>query len=434
MRQQRVSKFWHDERGGLALAFGLALPVLLLGAGAMMEYASLTSRRAQLQQAADTGALTAARELSLANADDTRVVSVAKSAALSSLAGGQHEGSAATVGASVMDKRSGVQVVVNETVVNLMGKVMSLPSSELEARATAKLSGGGRLCVLTLDPNAGAAIRLDTASKLTANGCSVQSNSTDKKSIQVRDSGFLLAERICSSGGYEGRVGANVSPTPLTDCPPIKDPLASRPPPPVPASCDNGSLVPLLPRKINGGNRTLDPGTYCGGLIVTNGANVTLREGTYIFNQGPLVVDKGSTLAGDYVGFYFNGDLATMKFDFDSIINLSAPKTGTMAGLLDLQRSEGDPRQQVQDLQRQRAPPPRHDLPAAGRPLRRRQQADRRPVRLHRHRRPHDRAPIRPEPRAQRQLRRDRRSGAAGRRADRLERRALAIAASRPPP
>ena len=108
MRRQRVSKFWHDERGGLALAFGLALPVLLLGAGAMMEYASLTSRRAQLQQAADTGALTAARELSLANADDTRVVSVAKSAALASLAGGQREGSAATVGASVMDKRSGV--------------------------------------------------------------------------------------------------------------------------------------------------------------------------------------------------------------------------------------------------------------------------------------------------------------------------------------
>ena len=102
----------------------------------------------------------------------------------------------------------------------------------------------------------------------------------------------------------------------------------------MPASCDNGSLVPLLPRKIIGGTRTLDPGTYCGGLIVTNGANVTLREGTYIFNQGPLVVDKGSTLAGDYVGFYFNGDLATMKFDFDSIINLSAPKTGTMAGLL----------------------------------------------------------------------------------------------------
>ena len=54
MGQQRVSKFWRDERGGLALAFGLALPVLLLGAGAMMEYASLTSRRAQLQQAADT--------------------------------------------------------------------------------------------------------------------------------------------------------------------------------------------------------------------------------------------------------------------------------------------------------------------------------------------------------------------------------------------
>jgi hypothetical protein len=97
---------------------------------------------------------------------------------------------------------------------------------------------------------------------------------------------------------------------------------------------DNGSLVPLVPRKIDGGTRTLDPGTYCGGLIITNKANVTLRDGTYIMNQGPLIVDKGSSLTGDYVGFYFKGDLATLKFDFDSVISLSAPKVGAMAGLL----------------------------------------------------------------------------------------------------
>jgi hypothetical protein len=331
---RRRHPFRQDERGGVAIFFGFALPVLLVGAGAAVEYASLAHRRAQLQKAADTAALSAARELSLANADDTRVISVAKAAALASLAGGKQDGSAAAVAGQVLEKRSGVEVTIAETVTNIMGKVLSLPSSELQVRAAAKLTGGGRLCVLALDPAASAAIRLDASSKLTANGCSVQSNSKSQKSIQARDYSLLVAEKICSSGGYDGRTGVNISPAPLTDCPQISDPLANRPPPSFSEVCANGSLGPIAPRTISAQTKTLDPGTYCGGLIITKGSNVTLREGTYVMNQGPLIVEKGSTLTGEYVGFYFNGDLATLQFDFDSTISLSAPKTGAMAGLL----------------------------------------------------------------------------------------------------
>jgi hypothetical protein len=333
---RRRHGFRHNERGGVAIFFGFALPVLLVGAGAALEYASLTQRRAQLQRAADTAALTAARELSLANADDTRVNSVAKAAALASLSTGKQDGSSATVASQILEKRSGVEVTIAETVTNIMGKVLSLPSSELRVRAGAKLTGGGRLCVLALDPSASAAIRLDASSKLTANGCSVQSNSTSQKSIQARDYSFLLAEKICSAGGYDGRTGVNISPAPVTDCPQISDPLANRPPPSISAACVPGSsLNPLLPRTISGGPpQTLDPGAYCGGLVITKNATVTLREGTYVMNQGPLIVEKGSTLIGDYVGFYFNGDLATLKFDFDSTVSLSAPKIGAMVGLL----------------------------------------------------------------------------------------------------
>ena len=77
MIRRRRSEFGRDQRGGVAIFFGFALPVLLVGAGAAVEYASLTHRRGQLQKAADTAALTAARELTLANADDARVKSVA---------------------------------------------------------------------------------------------------------------------------------------------------------------------------------------------------------------------------------------------------------------------------------------------------------------------------------------------------------------------
>jgi hypothetical protein len=87
MNRRRRSRFSRDQRGGVAIFFGFALPVLLVGAGAALEYASLAQRRAQLQKAADTAALTAARELTLANADDARVKSVAQAAAIASLKG-----------------------------------------------------------------------------------------------------------------------------------------------------------------------------------------------------------------------------------------------------------------------------------------------------------------------------------------------------------
>ena len=113
----------------------------------------------------------------------------------------------------------------------------------------------------------------------------------------------------------------------------MADPLASRSPPVV-GGCDYGSLMPPLPKVVDGGTVTLNPGTYCGGLVLTKGANVTLAQGTYVINQGPLIVDKGASLTGDYVGFFLKGDLATFSFDFDSTVSLSAPKTGAMAGLL----------------------------------------------------------------------------------------------------
>lgn len=335
MNRRRRSRFSRDQRGGVAIFFGFALPVLLVGAGAALEYASLAQRRAQLQKAADTAALTAARELTLANADDARVKSVAQAAAIASLTEGRPGGTSATVAAEVLDKRAGVRVTINETVSNIFGKVLTLPESELEVRAGAKLSGGGRLCVMVLDPSKGQALRLDQDAKLTANGCSVQSNSNDKRGISAREYSFLTAERICSAGGYEGRPGANISPQPLTDCPPIADPLAKRGTPTV-GGCHHGSLVPLLPKVIEGPgpHPPLTPGTYCGGLVITKGANVTLSQGEYIINQGPLIVEKGSTLTGEYVGFFLKGDLATLNFKSDTTISLSAPKTGLMAGLL----------------------------------------------------------------------------------------------------
>jgi len=78
----------------------------------------------------------------------------------------------------------------------------------------------------------------------------------------------------------------------------------------------------------------LQPGVYCRGLKITNGAEVTLARGIYTIKDGPLIVDRGATLQGTDVAIYLKGNGANLTFDTASTIALSAPKDGPLAGFL----------------------------------------------------------------------------------------------------
>ncbi|ESR25661.1 VWA domain-containing protein [Lutibaculum baratangense] len=115
---------------------------------------------------------------------------------------------------------------------------------------------------------------------------------------------------------------------------------------------------------------TLSPGTYCGGLHIHRDAVVHLMPGVYVIKDGPLIVgpggpvckggenddddddddegegchrlEHGATLKGDNVAFYFTGDLgknpvygdSMMRFEPASVVEISAPKDGPLAGIL----------------------------------------------------------------------------------------------------
>jgi hypothetical protein len=131
----------------------------------------------------------------------------------------------------------------------------------------------------------------------------------------------------CTSGGFVLTVGANYSPRPTTDCPALPDPLKYRPEPSV-GPCDHTNTV------VSGVSQTLSPGVYCGGLKLTNGADVKLSAGIFIIKDGPLTVDRGASIAGTETGFYLKGVGANLTFDADSTVSLSAPKDGLLAGIL----------------------------------------------------------------------------------------------------
>jgi hypothetical protein len=313
-----LSRLRGDQGGGVALVFGLVLPITIAVVAAAIDYGLLAHRRMQLQNAADSGALAAARELSLAAQKTAGTADLARSIVLSSVANSR--------GLSVQSQvvGNGVEVTVREVVHHAFGAILGPSTSDLEVKSVARISNT-RLCLLALESEKDKAIDMNKSARLTALRCSVFSNSKNKAGIVVEDSARVDAETVCSAGGIKGN--GNFATPPIVDCPPIADPLAGRSPPKV-GGCGYNKT------EIKGGTKQLQPGVYCGGLKITDGAKVTLAPGIYIIQGGKLIVEKGGWLEGEDVGFFLAGKDSNFQFAFDSTIDLAAPKTGEMAGIL----------------------------------------------------------------------------------------------------
>jgi Flp pilus assembly protein TadG len=327
---KRQARRWvADEAASTFTMFALAVPIIITAVGAAVDYSIAGSTRAKMQTIADSAALAAARELQLARTNPTAVSAVATNIINGSLP-------SVTSSVNVDTTAMTVQVVVRKQYTPITGVLLSKGPIPLSVSSTAKMSGSMPLCLLGLSPSAPETIGLEANAVMTATGCLVQSNSTSKFALKSQNSAVLTAGMICSVGGKLNATSASFSPSPTTGCPVLADPLSSRTPPPV-GACN------YLAKIIDGINQTLQPGTYCGGLIVTNKANVTLSPGIFVIKDGPLVVDGGASFSGNGVGIYLTGIAANLTFDSDTTISLSAATSGPLAGILIFDDPSGAP-------------------------------------------------------------------------------------------
>jgi Flp pilus assembly protein TadG len=320
MRGRNLRDLAGDRSGAIIVKFALFSPILFAAVAAAVDYSSLEARRTEFQAAADSAALASVRELSLANHDASGVQSVAQSVVMAKL---RRPGAAVVAARQTSD--TSVQVVVSERITNAMGRILNHPQTDVRARAVARISAT-KICMVALEPQKPNALWLNNNSRLTAQACSVFSDSINKSGIKAGDNAQVVADLVCSSGGVSGKKGHFSNP-PVTDCPPVPDPLAARNPPAV-GACDFTKV------EIKGGVQTLTPGVYCGGLKITQNAAVSLMPGIYIVQGGKFTVDHGASLEGKDVGFYLAGKDSSFELGYDSIISLAAPKTGELAGLL----------------------------------------------------------------------------------------------------
>src|SRR5262245_4442571 len=315
-----LRRLGRDETAATAVIFALALPVVLGTAGIAVDYSVAAATRSKMQAVADAAAINSARGLQMARATKETVAAAAETYVKSEM-------SDVAVKALVDDKALTVNVTIEKDVGMTIGKYVWGGKVHLRTSATAKLNASLPLCLLALDPKAAATLSLEKSASLTATGCMVYSDSKHPGGLQAKDNAVLNAALTCTTGGKAKTNGSRITPEPVTDCPVLEDPLAGHPVP-------DSSVCTYTNKVIKGGTQLLRPGVYCGGLKITEGADVGLARGIYIIKDGPLIVDKGAVMAGLDVAIYLKGNGANLTFDANSTIALSAPKDGPLAGFL----------------------------------------------------------------------------------------------------
>ncbi|MCG8441756.1 MAG: hypothetical protein MI723_08105, partial [Caulobacterales bacterium] len=269
-------------------------------------------------------ALWAAKGMALANATDADTRTVAENVVHAEY---DRFKEPVTVNVKVDGTANTVMVEVSQSPVRFFSDLLPIKTKPISVSAEARLVGGGNLCVIGLNENVGGTIGLEADARLTATNCAIYSNSTSGAGLKSKGNARLIAHFTCTAGGYTG-AASNFTPEPVTDCPQIEDPLASRAAPTV-GACDENNLT------ISGsGSVTLWPGVYCGGLSIEDQAEARLSPGVYVMKDGALRVDNQASLEGEGVGFFFTGKQSLVHFAADTEINLTAPTDGAMAGLL----------------------------------------------------------------------------------------------------
>lgn len=301
-----------------------------------------------------------------------RMMSATSSSGGGGSAAGGSGGRAIETDVKVVDGFTGVQVTIKETWTPFFAQFLTDTATPIVVKAKANILGEGLICVVGLMPRSDrAGIHMDNNSKIDAKDCGIYSNSSNRYAIRLDSHASIEARLICSVGGYGSfGWGTSISPRPLQDCPPVDDPLASRAAPTF-GGCDHNGLeigegVEIPPKSnsdrelVTGlrkwfsrysrnnptptapsylpetsfSNVTLVPGVYCGGLFIGQNQNVTLMPGVYVIKDGPFVVSGNAKIKGEGVGFYMTGQDSVFDFQADTSIDLVAPKTGPLAGLL----------------------------------------------------------------------------------------------------
>jgi hypothetical protein len=315
-----------DAAGGVLAAFAILIPVLLLAVAVVVHFVGAEKIRADLQDGLDNAVLAGLADAGGPEQQIQRAELYFRTnlAAFSERSVRVDPPSFQTGDGWLSGS---LHARTEDDLMKLIGVTRQV---DLEVNARAVLDNGP-ICILVLEPSDARALDLTGNARLDAPECVVQVDSAHRHAVTQEGHPQLIAKRVRVVGGYTGD-GYNLPP--MAGIASVRDPLASTAASTFPAHDDCAGEGAA--RVINS-DRTLQPGTYCGGLNIVAGAQVKLMPGVYVMDGGPLSMSARTALVGDEVTIAFTGARATLDASGNARIRLTSPKIGAYRNIQFLQ-------------------------------------------------------------------------------------------------
>jgi hypothetical protein len=339
-----------SRRGAVAVLVALML-VLIIGfvsLGSEVVLLLLTSR--QMQSAADAAALGAV-SAQISGSPSNYTHEAFALAAAAGFANGQN-GTTVTINSppatgDYQGSTGAVEVLIAQPQTLTLAQVVHPGPITMRTRAVA-LSDSAADCILGLDDGSTTGVSVTNGAVVNLNQCSLAVNATGSSALLVNGAATLTTTSasvggsvsVTNSGRINGPGGTSIVGTKniQTDQPPTVDPYANTPVP-TGSGCKYGSPgKPLTLQHSNNGLQTLNgDGVYCGGLVMSNDAQVEMNPGVYVINGGSFSIGGAVQLNGTGVTIVLTGsgsNYATATIGNGATVTLSAPTTGPTAGLV----------------------------------------------------------------------------------------------------
>jgi Flp pilus assembly protein TadG len=326
-----MTRFTPDERGTFSVLAAMMISALM-GMGALAIDVSFNWWvQSKLQAAADSAALAAAQKLPDTAAAAAAAVAIAPQTvpanfgtviAASDVQVGSYDTSTGvfTAGAGT----SAVQVIAGRTTAKGNRTPVFLAGlfgwrTDINARAVAyRLTSGPAYCVIVLDSSSVSSLGVTGGGTFSVPNCGVQVNSSHNKAASAGNATNVTAKNFCIKGGYNG----SFSPTPVTGCAAMADPLASIPEPTVPTTACTGYTY-------SGAN------CYWTGSITISG-NQTLSgsatNSVLYFKNATVSVASGANITSSGLVWFFDST-SSLSFGGNGTVNITAPTSGTYKGM-----------------------------------------------------------------------------------------------------
>jgi Putative Flp pilus-assembly TadE/G-like len=335
-RMQRTNlppdRHYRTGQGGQAIVLvivGLTVLVAIVGLANDIGYAWRIKVR--MQAAADAAAIAGSDALFMGGgvSPSSAAKSVATQNGFTNSSGTSINSNAVTVTVNnppATGPNSGnsnaVEVIISQAQPTYFLAVAGFTSINVSARAVATVNSSSN-CMYSLNPTASGALSLSSNSSITSS-CGIQIDSSSSSALSGASNTTISAPSL-GIVGNKSWGGSTLPSNTTTGVAAVSDPLSYVPTPSTSGSCT--SLASVGPNA----TANIPSGYYCGLTVKSNSTVNLTSTGTYSFN-GNISLSSNTTLTGTGVTLYFKS--GSLSMSSNTALNLSAPTSGTYAGIV----------------------------------------------------------------------------------------------------